>query len=40
MLKVKFWQLWWACIAALAASYPISAWAADHSLSGFLLPKI
>ena len=38
MLKVKFWQLWWACIAALAASYPISAWAADHIIEAGVLP--
>lgn len=38
MLKIKFWQLWWACIAALAASYPISAWAADRIIEAGVLP--
>ncbi|KAF0569201.1 hypothetical protein FQV37_196 [Psychrobacter nivimaris] len=38
MLKIKFWQLWWACIAALAASYPISAWAADQLIEARVLP--
>ena len=38
MLKIKFWQLWWACIAALAASYPISAWAADRIIDAGVLP--
>ena len=38
MLKIKFWQLWWACIAALAASYPISTWAADRIIDAGVLP--
>ncbi|NYR09624.1 hypothetical protein [Psychrobacter sp. BI730] len=38
MLKIKFWQLWWACVAALAASYPISAWAADQLIGAKVLP--
>lgn len=38
MLNIKFWQLWWACIAALAASYPISAWAADRIIDAGVLP--
>lgn len=38
MLKIKFWQLWWACVAALAASYPISAWAADQLIEARVLP--
>jgi len=38
MLKIKFWQIWWACIAALAASYPISAWAAEQLIEARVLP--
>ena len=38
MLKIKFWQRWWACVAALAASYPISAWAADQLIEARVLP--
>ena len=38
MPKIKFWQLWWACIAALAASYPISAWAAKVAQNAGVLP--
>ena len=38
MLKIKFWQLWLACIAALAASYPVSAWAADQLIQSRVLP--
>lgn len=38
MPKIKFWQLWWACVAALAASYPISAWAADQLIEARVLP--
>lgn len=38
MLNIKFWQLWWACIAALAASYPISAWATDRIIDAGVLP--
>ena len=38
MLKIKFWQLWWACVAALAASYPISAWATEQLIESRVLP--
>ena len=38
MLRIKFWQLWWACIAALAASYPISAWATQQLIESRVLP--
>jgi len=38
MLKIKIRRLWWACIAALAASYPISSWAADQLIEARVLP--
>lgn len=38
MLKIKLWQLWWACVAALAASYPISAWATEQLIQSRVLP--
>jgi hypothetical protein len=38
MLKIKFKQLLWACIAALAASYPISAWATEQLIESRVLP--
>lgn len=30
MLKIKFWQRWWAC-AAIVVLYPISAWAVENT---------
>ncbi|MGO2507108.1 hypothetical protein [Psychrobacter alimentarius] len=30
MLQVKFKRLWWACLIAIAASYPLSVMAADE----------
>ena len=38
MLKIKSWQLWWACIAALAASYPVIAWATEQLAEPRVLP--
>ncbi|MGP4715262.1 hypothetical protein ACTXGL_01305 [Psychrobacter sp. T6-6] len=38
MPRIKFWQLWWACVAALAASYPISAWATEQLIESKVLP--
>lgn len=29
MLQVKFKRVWWACLIAIAASYPLSVYAAD-----------
>ena len=29
MLEIKFKRLWWACLIAIAASYPVSVMAAD-----------
>src|SRR5699024_11419288 len=30
MLEIKFKRLWWACLIAIAASYPVSVMAADN----------
>ena len=30
MLKIKIARLWWACLIAIAASYPVSVMAADN----------
>ena len=30
MLEIKFKRLWWACLIAIAASYPMSVMAADN----------
>lgn len=38
MLKIKLTQLVWACLAALAISYPVSAWAASVALHNQVLP--
>ena len=38
MLKIKFWQLRWAFIAALAASYPIIAWSVEVAAQSRILP--
>lgn len=38
MLKIKIGRLWWACIAALAASYPFSVWASSQIIESRVLP--
>lgn len=38
MLEIKFKRLWWVCLIAMAASYPVSSWAANLALQGRVLP--